>query len=191
MATELPELDHSTFDLAKALSGIDYPRDTFPVWLDAASAYNLTKANRELDLLDKDDSDEYKVAAGKAQALLEKVKASEWKVTVQGVPNHLLEANTKLLTEKFDLQPGSLITGDAYLYRQAQRWATYIVNVETADGKTFRPSIEQAEQLWGALPDYARDQIEDCIDRLSGGEKGGFEIAAQDVDFLSDPSPEA
>ena len=46
---DTPELDHKTFDLAAALSGRTFPEDTFPVWFDEKSAYELVKANREID----------------------------------------------------------------------------------------------------------------------------------------------
>lgn len=188
MAIETPELNHATVDIAAILSGKTYPEDTFPIWLDRHASYELAKLNRTLNVLDS-ESDEYKVVAGKAQEFKNRLDASRFMVTVRGTDRKVRKAITQSLIAEHNLKPGQQLTIDQYEEERSRTWAASIVNIETPDGQSFRPSIEQAMALRGELSDYAVDQIDNCIKVLDDGESAGFELAAMDVDFLSAPSP--
>lgn len=188
MAIETPELNHATVDIAAIISGVTYPEDTFPIWLDRAASYELVKLSRAMDTIADQDSDEFKAVAEKAQAMKNRLEASKFVVTVRGTSRRVRLAIVESLTSKHNLQPGQRLTTEQYEENQARMWAAHIVNIETPNGESFRPSIEQALELRGELSEYAIGQIDKCIDVLAEGEAAGFELAAMDVDFLSEPS---
>ena len=96
----------------------------------------------------------------------------------------------KIVSDKHNLKPGDQLTDEAYIELRANQIAAYVVKVESPSGTSFRLTPEEARVLLDEAPDYAIDQVDVSISKLSSGAKAGFELAAMDVDFLSAPSPE-
>ena len=189
---DTPELDHKTFDLAAALSGRTFPEDTFPVWFDEKSAYELVKANREIDQAVALGDEEAEAKAHRdAQAAKDRLDESKYLFTLRGISSGLKRSIVKIVSDKHGLKPGDELTDDAYLELRANQIAAYIVEVKSPSGESFRMTPEEARILLDEAPDYIIDQVDASITKLSSGAAAGFELAAMDVDFLSAPSPEA
>ena len=188
---DTPELDHKTFDLAAALSGRTFPEDTFPVWFDEKSAYELVKANREIDQAVALGDEEAEAKAHRdAQAAKDRLDESKYLFTLRGISSGLKRSLVKIVSDKHNLKPGDQLTDDAYLELRANQIAAYVVEIVSPSGVSFRLTPEEARVLLDEAPDYAIDQVDVSISKLSSGAKAGFELAAMDVDFLSAPSPE-
>lgn len=181
----MAELDAKTFDLMEALTGRSYPEDDFDIYLDEAGGYRLAKLNREAETL-KPGSEEFLQNEEETKALIKRMQDHKLTVTIKGAPHHVRESVFESVEKmREDRDPA----WEKEL--QYRTWATFIVKITNPSGEVIAPiSREEAKALWDHLPDPARNTINAGIQTIAENSAAGFELAALDVDFLSDPSQE-
>lgn len=204
--------DHKTTDLGAIFSGQEYPKKTFPVYLNHNVGYLLHQANvavaeAERSLTLAQNSEEVSDLAPFTKAVeearagydeaLAAVKEHEYTVTIQAQPR----AVRKDLWDKANAthKPETNVLGNEKVNPKANEqftdasWALTIIDFVAPDGETrvkFETEHDSA-YFRGNAPDVAINTIRDQIDALYDEETAGFEAAVKDIDFLSGASPEA
>lgn len=204
--------DHKTTDLGAIFSGQEYPKKTFPVYLNHNVGYLLHQANvavgeAERSLTLAENSEEVSDLAPFTKAVeearsgydeaLAAVKEHEYTVTIQAQPR----AVRKDLWDKANAthKPETNVLGNEKTNPKALEqyndfsWALHVIDFVAPDGET-RVKFDnehQAAYFRGNAPDVAIQRLQNEIDALYDEETSGFEAAVKDIDFLSDASPEA
>lgn len=179
--------DAKKFDLIAALEGRSYPEEIVPVILDEDAMYEYAK------LAYKSDHDPANKELEKERdELLETFKDVALRVTVRGVPRHVLRSIALSITKDFKTkfntfgQPEENPEGDeAYAQRL---WEAYVVLVEAPGGQTFTPGPEEITALREKMPQPGYEAVEAAINELRGGTKSGYEQIVTELPFLSQPS---
>lgn len=186
--------DFKTFDLVEALSGQAYPEKDIQVSLDSKTAAEITVANRKLDTLDP-DSEEFKALEDKLVALIKKLRAGMYTLTIKGVPNEVRRNILLNVYGELENIPESkrtqVQTFEAEEKVTFKTWAAHIVKITDPEG-AVRTALtdKEAENLFNALPGFSRNLVIETINEMEEITTAGFEIAITDLDFLSEASPE-
>lgn len=183
--------DAKRFNLIGALQGRTYPKKTVKVWLDEAALYEL--GEREL-YVQRNPQDEE--ALKELEAFQKALADAAWKVTVQGVPRHVLVAIYDAV-EKEHPSTRNPLTGELTQSDEAQRlysqklWEAHVVSLEVEGNESIVPSPEEIAALRDSLPGGAYLAIETAIQELMSLSNVGHESVAQyekdvqDLSFLS------
>lgn len=205
-------INHKTLDLGAVFAGQEYPKKSFPVYLNHQVGYLLHQANiavaeaeRSLTLAENstevEDLAPFTRAVEEARAgydeALAAVKDHEYTITVQAQPRVV----RKDLWDKAnaDHKPETNLLGNEKTNPKAldqfveYSWALHIVDFVAPDGETRIKfdTNHDAAYFRGNAPDVAIETIQREIDALYDDETSGFESAVKNIDFLSGASPEA
>lgn len=186
-----------TLDLGAVLAGVAYPKDTVEVWLDEATAYEISKADKAIKRAElMGDAELVEKLEEQREKLVELGASSRLVFHLTGVSRRVKEDILSKTDEKF--KPEYSIMGTRMPNRQADeyhanlRWAVHVEKFVASDGSELvAPGPESIERFRAVAPAPASDAIENAINDLSDGAKSGFESLAQEHGFLSQPSPEA
>lgn len=167
----------SKFNLADVIKGRGFPEDTVDVYLDAESAYELSKLNDELT--ETTDEEYAAELEAKAKALAEKIIASRLTFHMRGLSQALVEAiQNKSKVNKSGEE-------DAYILEYFSRLiAATIVRVEDADGNIDEHvfTLEDIDELRGQLPVESWDAIVATTQKLTLA--SGYFRGLTDAGFL-------
>lgn len=184
-------LNHKTFDLAAVLSGIGFPEHTVTVYLDERVGFEIYRAEEALRNAEiRGNEEALKKIAEEIDALKEKRKDVAYRVTVRGIPESTRKACDTQARKEFPPEynfMGQLTPEPARddLYNQLL-WIASIVKFEQADGAYSLVDEDLVKQLREGAGRTVIQTISKAIDELITGTRAGFEIDAQDVDFLSE-----
>lgn len=189
--------DAKTFDLGAFLAGVNYPTDKVEVFFAEDVAYALNKVNSAIKRAEiLEDADALRELQDKRDDLIEKGVASRLVVHIHGISRRTeKDINAKVLSE-YPVETNLIGAVKANPERTEALanlfWAAYITQIEAPDGSVLTaPGLEDIKRLRDVAPESAIKTIEDAIDGLTSGAKGGFESLAQEHGFLSQPSPGA
>lgn len=185
----------STFDISAVLMGRGYPESEVPFYLDEATAVEVHRAELKLSHLGRlMKDDEYAEQEKVLAALTEKLRSQRYVYHLRGVPNKVRQDVLKQAFAKYPKKPdafglpGMDDNDDRDQFYTNLLWHAMTVKIVAPDGNVqVNPSVEVIEQFRGYAPQAALTAIDAAIQELSSGAKAGFEAAAQDPDFLSQP----
>jgi hypothetical protein len=165
------------FNLADVIKGRGFPEDTIEVYVDVASAYELTKLNERLILVT--DDEESIVLEKEAKALSDKILASKLTFHMRGVSQGLAEAieNKSKVNKSKD--------EDAFILEYFARLiASNIVKIVDAEGNEDERVFELAdiEELRAGLPIEAWEQLVSTTQKLTLA--SGYFKGLTDAGFL-------
>lgn len=167
----------SKFNLADVIKGRGFPEDTVDIYLDAESAYELTKLNQEIiDGLEGEYAEE---AEAKAGELAKKILASRLTFHMRGISQGLVEAiEKKSRVNKSDDQESFIIE---YFSRLI---AATIVKVEDAEGNIDNRNftLEDVEALRDSLPSESWEMLVAATQKLTLA--SGYFKGLTDAGFL-------
>lgn len=180
--------DARTFDLVAALAGRTYPGEVVPIFFDESLQYELAKLDR---LIVSTDNTETLAELKKTRdELLEKFKAATYKVTLEGVPQDVVEATLKQVTDEYPQEYDAFgrakpnPEGDKKF--TVKEWELHIRSLEDPNGGVIAPVTEEhILLLMNKAPRAAQAAISRAITRLRDDSVKGYEDAIQGLDFLS------
>lgn len=191
----MADLNPEVLDLQQVLSGIGFPEEVVDVYFDESVGYEIYKAEKALRLAEiKGNEETLKSVAENLENLKKQAAGTAFKVTVRGVPESTRKACDKKARDKYPVeysfmgQPEPSAERDDYY--NSLLWAASIVKLEDPSGKVGIPGEEFILSLREKAGRTVIAAISGAIDELVSGAKSGFESSAQDIDFLSDASPE-
>ena len=151
------------FNLGDFIKGRGYPEDEVEVYLDVASAYDISKLNDELVLITKPE-DAAPIEAS-IRELEKKVLASRLKFNMRGIDQKQVEAIETSEKKNIDGQADD----DWYVAYMCALVAANIVSVENADGEIDERLFtkEDAVELRGVLPGESWDKIVGTMQKLT------------------------
>lgn len=191
-------LDATTFNLAAALQGINYPTAEAIVPLDMGHALNLNTKIEERQRLNRRKTDGDDVERDLARVneeieeLKDKVRNNCLRVTIRGISS---EAQDLFNKKRFELGARKRPVGKSaseWDYENGRElslllWKAYIVRIEMG-GRAIDP-VEEAdvETLFHGLPAENRGIIDKALEEMASNTMAGYEAAIRDHDFSSAP----
>lgn len=150
------------FNLADVIKGRGYPEDIVEVFVDIASAYEISKLNDELVLIQ--DPELAKPVEDKIRDLEKNVLASKLIFRMRGIDQKQVEA-----IEAKEKAEGSTESDEWWTNYMAALVASNIVSVENANGEVDESlfSKEDALNLRGALPRESWDKLIQTMQKLT------------------------
>jgi hypothetical protein len=150
------------FSLADAIKGKANPSDDVEVYLDAESAYRLTKLNDQL--IQTLDEDLIKDLESQAAELVEKIQASKVIFHMRGIDQALVEKLEESVKAKYP--EGSEDWWREYLCALA---ASNIVSVEDANGNVDEHlfTTEELIEIRNSIPGESWETIISTMQRLT------------------------
>lgn len=191
----MTELDHKTFDLGAVIAGIGFPEEVVTVHFDESLGYRINKVEEALRGAEiRQDSEAVEALDAELADLKQAAKDTAYKVTLRGLPESDRKSCDKKAREKYEVEYSFLgqptPNPDRDDYYNSLLWAKSIVRFEAPNGASSVPSEEHILAIRENAGRTLIARIAEGINNLIEGTKAGFESAAQDVDFLSDASPE-
>lgn len=191
----MAEPNPNILDLSDVLAGIGFPEEVVDVYFDESIGYEIYKAEKALRLAEiKGNEETLKRVSEDLDKLKEQVKGTAFKVTVRGLPESTRKACDKRAKDEFPVEYSFMGQPEPSSERDdlynSLLWGQSIVKVEDPSGAVGVPDEKFIMQLREKAGRTVIATISGAIDELVTGAKSGFESSAQDVDFLSDASPE-
>lgn len=197
-------------DVPSILSGRVYPEDTVSVFMDEDALYEIGTHREELELLeetfrgipdesiDADDTgilqadrDKYRAAMERLNAAKDRLRASELKILIRGVPKTARDNLQEAIKAEYPVDPEDQeatqrLQVDQFLN---QSWALHVVKITRA---ATEEEIDNVDAGFMAAfrthaPDSAVAELAGAISKLYSGANAGFEFTTQSADFLSQP----
>lgn len=151
------------FNLVDFIKGRGYPEDEVEIYLDVASAYELSKLSDELVTIE----DPAKAAPIEAEirSLEKKIIASRLKFNMRGIDQKQVESIEN--AEKINSEESQ--SDEWYIGYMCALVAANIVSVENADGEIDKRLFTKADvmELRGTLPSESWDKIVSTMQRLT------------------------
>ncbi len=165
------------FNLADFIKGRGYPEDSVEVYFDVASAYEISKLNDKLVLIE--DPEEAKPIEDAIRALEKNVIASRLTFHMRGIDQRQVEA-----IEAKEKLENSEQGDDWYLGYLCALIAANIVSVENADGQIEERvfSKEDVIELRGTFTGEAWEKIVSTMQKLTLA--SGYFKGLSDAGFL-------
>lgn len=189
------KLDPKTLDLVGVLSGRDFPELEVPVYFNEKlgfSIYQMKEKLKSLELLGKEE--EYQKVHEELEGLIKRSEEDKYVITLRGIPEKVYRSILDQVNEEFPEETDILgrekpnPKGDALFTKKL--WQAYIQNVTGPTGAQTLVGDTEVDALLNQAPAPAQEAITKGISELRTGAKAGFEYAVQEVDFLSNASPE-
>lgn len=188
------EVTPKTFDLAAALSGIDYPSVNVEVYFNEALAYQIAELNEQLNRLSMlEDKSEYNKMQKKFDSFISDIDSHKFVFHIKGIPAHVENSIIETVKEQYPTKRNALgiaetdnVEADtAYMELMLQ---AYIHKITAPDGSVINaPSIEDIKTLRKNSPAHVIRLIENAIIELKNKVVNGFELGIKSADFLSKP----
>jgi len=186
------ELNPGTFDLGAVLSGQDYPEKTIDVYFNESLAYEVAKANRELEFFNKLSEEKFKEAQDKFDALVEKLGEYKYVFYLKAIPSRFKKDIDTQVEKSFPTKfnqigmPEQNVMRDEYFAELMME--AYITKIVAPDGaEVVKPNVETIRNFRLNAPRHALALVESAIIEFEQDISVGFETAAKSADFLSKP----
>lgn len=190
-------LNATTFDVAEMFLGITYPTTSVTFYTNPGIAYEFNRLEEDLHTaIRKGDEAAEKAVEAKKEELAKKAASFRYEFHLRGQSRDNRQAiHTKVL-EAYPVQHDFLgrdlpnaAADDMYANLT---WSLFVEKVVRPDGAIMvAPDEATIKVIRGNAPDSEIEKVETAIRGFSEGVKGGFELLAQEHDFLSSASPEA
>lgn len=193
----MTDLNPITFDVAEMFLGITYPTEEVVFYTNAGIAYEFNQLEGELQTaIRRKDIDAEKVIEARKADLTKQAESNRYVFHLRGQSRD----NRKAIHAK--VREAHPVTYD-FLGREVANeaaddmyanlsWSLFVEKVTRPDGAIMTaPDEATIKVIRGNAPDSEIDKVERAIRGFSEGVKGGFELLAQEHDFLSSASPEA
>lgn len=183
--TDAATSDPKTVNLADILAGRSFPTETVEIYMDEATAYEISKVNAEIEVA-KGDTDDLEA---RREELIKKGAPSRLTIHLRGIPRHdrenIIRTVMDLYPQKRDFlgRPEPDIDADNAFTNLI--WTAMIEKIEAEAGVVEPVGEDDVRLLRDNAPDQALTLISSAIDALTEGAKSGFEALAQEHDFLS------
>jgi len=190
-------LNPATFDVAEMFLGISYPTETVVFYTDHGVAYEMHQVEQELAAaIRREDATAEKAAESRKEELAARGAKSRYVFHLRGQSrDNRAAARNKVLAEypaTHDFLGREVANPDADEMYANLTWSLYIEKVVRPDGAVLvAPDEATVKIIRGNAPDSECAKVEAAIRGFSEGVKDGFELLAQEHDFLSSASPEA
>lgn len=151
------------FKLENVIKGVGYPEETVDIYLDADSAYKLSKLNDQLgSVIDVEESERLEALVPE---LVEKINQSKIVFHMRGVDQRQVEA----IEARAKKDNGDEETDEWLIDYMCALVAANIVKVEYSDGAVEEAvmSLEDAKELRGSLPLEAWDRLSSAMQKLT------------------------
>jgi len=188
------EVTPKTFDLAAALTGINYPSINVEVYFDEALAFEVAELNRKLEILSAaGNTDEYAEVEKKFDKFLKQVDKHKFVFTIKGVPAHVENGITEILKEKYPVKRNALGIAESENLDADNEYVelifhSYIAKIVAPDGSIIEPpSIDDIRVLRSNAPVHVLGKIQQAIIDLKTKIANGFELGIKGTDFLLQP----
>lgn len=186
------ELNPNTFDLGAVLSGQDYPEKTVDVYFNESLAYEVAKANRELEFFNNLNEDKFKEMQDKFDALVEKLAEYKYVFHLKAIPSRFKKDIDTQVEAKFPTKFNQIGMPEQNIKRDelfaVLMMEAYITKIVAPDGAAVvKPNIETIENFRLNAPRHALALVESAIIAFEQDISAGFETAAKSADFLSKP----
>lgn len=179
--------DPKTVNLADVLAGRSFPTETVDIYMDEATAYEISKVNAQIGLA-KDEKTVSELEET-LRSLVEKGAPSRLTLHIRGISRHDRENIVKTVMDLHPVKKDFLGRPETDLDADNTftnlMWAAMIEKIEAEAGVVENVSEGDIKILRDNAPDQALALISKAIDALTEGAKSGFETLAQDHDFLS------
>lgn len=183
----------STFDITAVLQGRGYPELEVPFYVDEPSALALSQAEKQLtNLAMLGKTTEHDELEKRVNDLRDALRANRFTYHLRGIPNKVRQDVYRKAFEKYPRQQSFIGIEEDNPERDAYYttllWQAMTVKIVAPDGAVqVNPPLEVVQQFRDFAPSAALNAIDAGIQELSNGVKAGFETAAQETDFLSQP----
>lgn len=190
-------LNATTFDVAEMFLGITYPTTSVPFYTNPGIAYEFTQLEADLHTaIRKGDEAAEKAVEAKKEELAKKAEDFRYEFHLRGQSRDNRQAIHLKVREAHPAEHDFLgrdvpnaAADDMYANLT---WSLFIEKVVRPDGAIMvAPDEATIKIIRGNAPDSEIEKVEMAIRGFSEGVKGGFELLAQEHDFLSSASPEA
>lgn len=188
----MDELNPKTFDLGAVLSGMDYPEKTVDVYFNEVLAFEVARANMELNLLDGLSEDKFKEAQDKFDALVERLAEHKYVFHLKAIPSRFKKDIADKVEAEYPTKfsPLGMPEPDRKrdeLFAELMMEA-YITKIVAPDGAVIvKPGLETIKNFRSNAPEHALALVESEIISFEQDISSGFETAAKSADFLSKP----
>lgn len=188
----MDELNPKTFDLGAVLSGQDYPEKTVDVYFNEALAFEVAKANKELQFLDGLSDEKFNQAQDKFDALVERLAEHKYVFHLKAIPSRFKKDISKEVDAKHPAKLNPLGMAEPNRNRDdlfaELMMEAYITKIVAPDGATIvKPGLDTIKNFRQNAPEHALAIIESEIIGFEQDISVGFETAAKSADFLSKP----
>ena len=165
------------FNLADVIKGRGMPEDVVDIYVDAESAYELSKLN--LDMMSISDAEDLEPLEARAQELADKILASKLTFYMRGVPQKIVEA-----IERKSRVNKSSNEEDAVLEYFSRLIAANITKVVDADDNEddHQFTHEEVSELRGVLPSESWEKLVSTTQKLTLA--SGYFRGLTDAGFL-------
>jgi hypothetical protein len=165
------------FNLADFIKGRGYPEDSVEVYFDVASAYEISKLNDKLILIE--DPEEAKPVEDAIRELEKKVLASRLKFNMRGIDQRQVES-----IEAKEKETSTDEGDDWYVGYLCALIAANIVSIENADGEVEQRVFtkEDVVELRGTLTGDSWEKIVSTMQKLTLA--SGYFKGLSDAGFL-------
>lgn len=193
MTDETAPADPITFDLLAAIQGITYPEAEVKLYFDHAAAARISGIE---DLLADAEARDDEEAVAEATALLKKVVAavgaSEYTVTVRGIPQAAHEEIVASVDQEHPAEFDSFRRKTSYPERDEALtlalWQAYIVKVTNHEGAVVENvPPEFVAQFKASAPGSMIVRLIEAINTLQEDRSSAYETYITGTDFLSQP----
>lgn len=185
------ELDAKTFDLIGALAEVTFPEHEVTVYRNGAYGFARSTLENALRIAEvSGDEGQVKKIQKEIEAVRKEGESSSLKITLRGISQERRELLILSVDEEYPEKKNMLGQVEANPRRdlriREELWKAYIVKVENAEGQVATLDTEgNAVRALLKLDESAVEAINKGISELQNGTRAGFELAAQDLDFLS------
>lgn len=187
--TETPDV--KTFDLRGFLSGRDHPTLEVRASFDEDSARKLRDLKKAADSATDDTVDDLD---NQVRELSKKIVDESLVFKLQNIPEGVRRDLLAKVREEFPPEVNAFgvekvnpLAGEMY---DKLSWSAYLRTVTYPGMDPVTVTPEDVEVLYKESPASVHEAINEGISELLTGARAGFEIAAQEADFLSSASTE-
>lgn len=177
--------------------GITYPTTSVPFYTNPGIAYEFAQLEADLHTaIRKGEVEQEKAIEAKKEELAKKAESFRYEFHLRGQSRDNRQAiHSKVRAAhpaEHDFLGRDVPNAAADDMYANLTWSLFIEKVVRPDGAIMvAPDEATIKVIRGNAPDSEIEKVEMAIRGFSEGVKGGFELLAQEHDFLSSASPEA
>lgn len=178
-------MDPETFDLSDMFTGVDFPTEEVPVFLNERVAYDLSKVEEEIAKSPDDEKLEKK-----RKALVKEASKSCFTFHLEGIPSsnlqNALDEIEKIRPQEFTTFGRPKPDPERNEMTLDAIWVLFIKKIVSPDGKVATvETTEDARSLRKGVPFEVSEKVTAAINELRERVAKGFESLAMETDFLS------
>lgn len=179
-------MDAKIVDITDILANRTAPEDRVPVFVEEDVMVEFSKVCRKADLGDEE-------SAKKRDEIIEKMAELVLWVSLRKPPRKVTRGIAAAIQKEFPPKYSALGIPlpnlEAEEEQEVRTWAAHIVAIDTPQG-SIPVTTETIRVIRDEFPVASLDAIAVAINNMTEGSKAGYDLAVQEIGFLSQPSPE-